>query len=187
MFTRTRTKKAKVAEEPREEPIPEAQNEPPAPPARKTGRKSRTSTTVDSEEAAAVPKNTERPLRKSNRNSAGSTNDEPPPLQVKKKRTRSSGEEDDGLRGRSKPAQDDQDNITLQIANSSEVSKIALPFADTPIIRRNKAMRAESGQRRSSLGNRGRRASSLIDSGRSSGMFTQEVSECITDRISSAA
>jgi kinetochore protein Mis13/DSN1 len=51
-------------------------------------------------------------------------------------------------------------------------SKIALPFADTPVIRRNKEMREEragKGQRRSSLGMRGRRASSLIESGASNG------------------
>lgn len=51
-------------------------------------------------------------------------------------------------------------------------SKIALPVADTPVIRRNKEMRTEKakkGQRRSSLEMRGRRASSLIDSGASNG------------------
>ena len=55
---------------------------------------------------------------------------------------------------------------------SLEVTKIALPFADTPVICRNKAMRQGQdgkGERRSSLGMRGRRASSLIDSGNSSG------------------
>lgn len=49
---------------------------------------------------------------------------------------------------------------------------IALPFADTPVITRNKAMRegkTTKGDRRSSLGLRGRRASSLIDSGTSNG------------------
>ena len=52
-----------------------------------------------------------------------------------------------------------------------DATKIALPFADTPIIRRNKEMRKgmQSGSRRSSLGLRGRRASSLIDTGKSSG------------------
>ncbi|KLU86487.1 hypothetical protein MAPG_05499 [Magnaporthiopsis poae ATCC 64411] len=47
--------------------------------------------------------------------------------------------------------------------------KIALPFSDTPIINRNKELRkkgAASG-RRSSLGMRGRRASSLIENGHS--------------------
>lgn len=51
-------------------------------------------------------------------------------------------------------------------------TKIALPFADTPVIQRNKEMRKDRGrsQRRSSLGMRGRRASSLIDSGASNGI-----------------
>ena len=54
---------------------------------------------------------------------------------------------------------------------TNDVTKIALPFADTPIIRRNKEMRkgGGDGSRRSSLGMRGRRASSLIDSGKSNG------------------
>lgn len=53
-------------------------------------------------------------------------------------------------------------------------TQIALPFADTPVISRNKAMReGKSGkvERRSSMGLRGRRASSLIDSGTSNGEF----------------
>lgn len=50
-------------------------------------------------------------------------------------------------------------------------TKIALPFADTPVIQRNKEMRKNSAQggRRSSAGMRGRRASSLIDAGTSNG------------------
>ncbi|KAI8625750.1 hypothetical protein F5Y19DRAFT_242782 [Xylariaceae sp. FL1651] len=49
----------------------------------------------------------------------------------------------------------------------SGAKKIALPFSDTPIINRNKEMRKKTGNRRSSLGMRGRRASSLINSGHS--------------------
>ncbi|KAI2627368.1 Mis12-Mtw1 protein family-domain-containing protein [Hypomontagnella submonticulosa] len=49
--------------------------------------------------------------------------------------------------------------------NASESKKIALPFSDTPVMNRNKEMRRKTGARRSSLGMRGRRASSLIDSG----------------------
>jgi kinetochore protein Mis13/DSN1 len=57
----------------------------------------------------------------------------------------------------------------------SKGTTIALPFADTPVIKRNKEMRAAGGRnsssnRRSSSGLRGRRASSLIDSGTSNGM-----------------
>ena len=65
-----------------------------------------------------------------------------------------------------------------------KVMRIQLPFADTPVIKRNKEMRkasAENGQRRSSSGMRGRRASSLIDEGRGNGkcapfLFTTELS-----------
>jgi hypothetical protein len=50
-----------------------------------------------------------------------------------------------------------------------------LPFADTPIIRKNRAMRKASAEnnRRSSSGMRGRRASSLVDEGRGHGMFAR--------------
>ncbi|KAI1614381.1 Mis12-Mtw1 protein family-domain-containing protein [Exophiala viscosa] len=57
-------------------------------------------------------------------------------------------------------------------------TKIALPFADTPVIKRNKAMRegkSGKGERRSSLGTRGRRASSLIESGSSNALPHTEV------------
>ena len=61
-----------------------------------------------------------------------------------------------------------------RVERSHEITKISLPFADTPVIRRNQEMRKGSGdgQRRSSLGMRGRRASSLIDSGKSNGITT---------------
>ncbi|KAF2971266.1 hypothetical protein GQX73_g2301 [Xylaria multiplex] len=52
-----------------------------------------------------------------------------------------------------------------RIEEVSEAKKIALPFSDTPIINRNKEMRKKTGNRRSSVGMRGRRASSLINSG----------------------
>lgn len=53
----------------------------------------------------------------------------------------------------------------------SEGAKVVIPLLDTPIIQRNKQFRKETGgeggsnSRRSSLGLRGRRASSLIDNG----------------------
>jgi kinetochore protein Mis13/DSN1 len=58
------------------------------------------------------------------------------------------------------------------VEGDPSATKIALPFADTPVIRKNKAMRERKsgkGDRRSSLGLRGRRASSLIDTGNSNG------------------
>ena len=62
-------------------------------------------------------------------------------------------------------------------------TKISLPLSDTPVINRNKAMRqGKSGksERRSSLGFRGRRASSLIETGNSNGQskITREWRNC---------
>lgn len=51
--------------------------------------------------------------------------------------------------------------------DASNAKTISLPFSDTPIINRNKEMRRKTGGRRSSLGMRGRRASSLIENGHS--------------------
>ncbi|TVY42838.1 Kinetochore protein [Lachnellula occidentalis] len=60
----------------------------------------------------------------------------------------------------------EQDYTDKSMEGKSTV--IALPFSDTPVINRNKEMRKKNtGSRRSSLGLRGRRASSLIDNGHS--------------------
>lgn len=72
------------------------------------------------------------------------------------------------------PAREKTPAVVTDVVAGEEHSatRIALPFADTPVIRRNKAMRegkGGKGERRSSLGLRGRRASSLIDSGNSNG------------------
>lgn len=70
--------------------------------------------------------------------------------------------------------------VTVQDTEQGPVAtKIALPFADTPVIRRNKAMRENKsgkGERRSSLSLRGRRASSLIESGSSNGRLKPDSS-----------
>jgi kinetochore protein Mis13/DSN1 len=57
--------------------------------------------------------------------------------------------------------------------------RIALPFADTPVIKRNKEMRKASADtsRRSSSGMRGKRASSLIDEGRGNGESTSHTDD----------
>ena len=66
-----------------------------------------------------------------------------------------------------------------------EATKIALPFADTPVIQRNKDMRKGSGQqhRRSSTGMRGRRASSLIEENISNGMGRGCLPRCYAPRL----
>lgn len=59
------------------------------------------------------------------------------------------------------------------LEEEQKIMRIALPFQDTPVIKRNKEFRKSSadGHRRSSSGMRGRRASSLIDEGRGNGTF----------------
>lgn len=47
----------------------------------------------------------------------------------------------------------------------ADATKVVLPISDTPIIRRNQQLRKGQGNRRSSVGMRGRRASSLMDTG----------------------
>lgn len=71
-------------------------------------------------------------------------------------------------RGRPKASRISEEAVESpqQQAHPVESAKIALPMSDTPIINRNKEMRRKgNSNRRSSLGSRGRRASSLIESG----------------------
>lgn len=115
--------------------------------------------------------------RRSPRHSGDQVQPEPQPLQVKKRRPKESKKPEsrgtetessiNALNSKGRKAPKDPDHVEI----SFDATKIALPFADTPIIRRNKEMRkgVENGYRRSSLGNRGRRASSLIDGGKSNG------------------
>ncbi|KAF2809056.1 uncharacterized protein BDZ99DRAFT_418655 [Mytilinidion resinicola] len=85
---------------------------------------------------------------------------------AERKKTPGGDEDRMELVGRRTPVAND---LHVEKRRDGGVTKIALPFADTPIIRRNKEMRKESGSghRRSSTGLRGRRASSLIESGQS--------------------
>lgn len=134
----------------------------------------------NSEEQAAV-KDVE-PVekhRRSARNSGEQLVSEPPPIQVKKRRPKEPKPVDSTTSANAAPSVDvgtmlapEEMKPTAQVERSFDATKIALPFADTPIIRRNKEMRkgVGDGHRRSSLGNRGRRASSLIESGKSNGM-----------------
>lgn len=67
-----------------------------------------------------------------------------------------------------------QRDVNAAKERDPNAKRIMLPFADTPVITRNKEMRKgnKDGHRRSSTGLRGRRASSLIDSGMSNGEWT---------------
>lgn len=172
-FSRTRSKKQKAELQKRPEPITEVMQEEKAEVAlTKKPRKN----SVDLQSAALLEIPVKEKRRRSPRNSADhQTTADPPPIHVKKKRvkenkTSKNRTTDESLL--SVPPTFPQDRELPKVTERHEVSwdatKIALPFADTPIIRRNKEMR---DNRRSSLGMRGRRASSLIDSGKSNGDF----------------
>ena len=100
------------------------------------------------------------------------------PKRGTRKSTRPSSENVQHASQASKVDMTDYDSIDLVGANdpnktnltAGETSTvIPLPFSDTPVITRNKELRKKGagGARRSSLGMRGRRASSLIESGHS--------------------
>ena len=171
-FTRTRSKRSKAepvlastAEEERQEERAESA------PTRKPRKKSLSSPTAE-----PVRPEGGTGKRRSARHSGEHENAEPAVLRVKKRRKDRSpsvqkSDQGDGkrLEERSRKEQDSRPDHSHLVEYTFDVTKIALPFADTPIIRRNKEMRKTNGSRRSSLGMRGRRASSLIDTGRSDG------------------
>ena len=142
---------------------------------------------IESIIAVPAPQDIHEPRRrKSARLSGDSDLVEPLPLEGKKKRPKQNGGgttveimesgpkaacAESGQNGGIEVPEGTSRLQTQQTDLSKDVTKIALPFADTPIIRRNKEMRkgGGDGSRRSSLGMRGRRASSLIDGGKSNG------------------
>ncbi len=174
-------KRAKA--EPKVKPIeerPEPEPEPRPTPVKRTRKRS----PAPPANAPVEEENVEKPRRRSTRHSGEHSAASPPPLNPKKRRVK---EKDPGEHNaREKDAltatQDreetheriDPAGESPMVERSHETTKISLPFADTPVIRRNQEMRKGSGdgQRRSSLGMRGRRASSLIDSGKSNGIIT---------------
>ena len=171
-FTRTRAKKAKaeaVLASTSEGPGQEERAEPA--PTRRPKKK------ATSSPGAAPIENGDQPAkRRSTRHSGEHENADPPPLPVKKRRRDRAPSEQRPDPGSDKPHADQErvrqeppQDHTQPIEVSFDATKIALPFADTPIIRRNKEMRKTNANRRSSLGMRGRRASSLIDTGKSNG------------------
>nr|XP_036589356.1 kinetochore protein mis13 [Colletotrichum truncatum]KAF6801361.1 kinetochore protein mis13 [Colletotrichum truncatum] len=114
---------------------------------------------------APAPKRT---TRRSTRNSINSTektvNEKPVPRRASRP---APVPEEIREEAESSEPMDVERQSTPRVANDSvESAKIALPVSDTPVINRNKEMRKKGGgNRRSSTGMRGRRASSLIESG----------------------
>lgn len=138
------------------------------------------------EEKAELPaeskkRSAEAPSKKQSRGTAKVAAPEPepePPTDTRSTRKRDHPEsipsEKKRKKGRSRTSNaNDHRNGYVSPEPHSTTATIALPMADTPVIQRNKEMRGAAkgskGNRRSSLGMRGRRASSLIDSGASNG------------------
>ncbi|RMY84469.1 hypothetical protein D0862_11415 [Hortaea werneckii] len=122
--------------------------------------------------------NAEKPTRRSKRLSSENA----PPEPQRSSRHKPAHAKSHANQERS-PSPDQAEPVTVEkkrkrAANGGEeeekIMRIALPFQDTPVIKRNKEMRKTSaeGHRRSSSGMRGRRASSLIDEGRGTGTYT---------------
>ncbi|KAI4238002.1 MAG: hypothetical protein L6R40_005813 [Gallowayella cf. fulva] len=188
-FTRTRAKKAKAGPAPQIPPIEEDKHE--DSPMTSTVKKTRKRISGSPKAAATENKDKPERRRRSPRNSGDkdpAAEEEPPlpTLEVKKKRkprddgpheTRKSSKRHDQAAPAPSTTSATEPNRTQPVDTSFDPIKVSLPFADTPIIRRNKEMRkgVENGSRRSSLGQRGRRASSLIDSGKSDALPHEEV------------
>ncbi|KAL8946275.1 MAG: hypothetical protein Q9222_007305, partial [Ikaeria aurantiellina] len=180
-YTRKRAKNAKAEPAPQIQPIEEdRQEETPKPaPVRKSRKRASGSPKEVGTGSGEKPERRRRSARNSGDKNLVDEEPPAPPLEVKKKRK----PKDDGSQEPRKSKKNDAATSTqaqsgpaaMEPARARPIDKpldpikVSLPFADTPIIRRNKEMRkgVEDGSRRSSLGMRGRRASSLIDSGKS--------------------
>lgn len=181
LFTRTRSKRAKAARAvPLPETIVEERQEPVSVPTRP--RKGRSSDTV------SAPDKEDQGLKVRKKRNVGTSGEKRPVEKEEEKAKggrRAEGKHDgkdhqtrpiEGPSNAAQRAGEAEDSIDIvggisHVERSRDATKIALPFADTPVIRRNKEMRkgADTGHRRSSLSMRGRRASSLIDGGKSNG------------------
>lgn len=111
-------------------------------------------------------------------------NTRPTPAELEEPGSARRKDQDDAVpaekkRKKGRPAKPKPEEVNGYVSpEQSGTAKISLPMADTPVIQRNKEMRtkkSEKGSRRSSLGMRGRRASSLIDSGTSNGGCTSAI------------
>ncbi|KAJ4856035.1 mis12-Mtw1 protein family domain-containing protein [Trichoderma breve] len=130
-------------------------------------RKASSDAVQDEPPAKASKRGTRKSSRVSNEDAALEEEQQPPP------RTNGSSTSQSRSKKTSKPkapppvTQEVEEDMSIVEETAERPTKIALPMSDTPIINRNKEMRKKggNGSRRSSLGSRGRRASSLIESG----------------------
>lgn len=161
MFKRTRSKQTEAKAQTESKPAAAIEKAPTAAPLKRK-RKSFSSPDIPNTKATQQP-------RRSKRLSGETVPDPSTPAELKIKRRETVAP---------KQVTEDSDSPQLigddlQVDKNRHGTKIALPFADTPVQNRNKQMREKAAgkqkSRRSSSGIRGRRASSLLDSGNSNG------------------
>ncbi|KAJ5621516.1 hypothetical protein N7528_006299 [Penicillium herquei] len=187
-FSRKPTKRARASVEPiSENPHSDVENaHPKSTPKRGRPPKKRPAEDVNGG-SSAVPakgKSTELPTRKPKRTAHAADVEQEPAHQSKSTRPSRNHESPanaqhekkgkKGRPGRSKPVEQNGYRSPEPPAGKT----VPLPTSDTPVIQRNKEFRgakSAKGRRRSSLGMRGRRASSLIDSGASNALPHREV------------
>jgi len=164
LFKRTRSKQLQTKNAIETEPFPPSTiSSEPAPAKRR--RKTFLSPDVSNARATQQP-------RRSKRLSGDKAPDPSTPAQLKIKRRETIVPPKQAEKASESPRLIDE---YLPVDRTREGTKIALPFADTPVQNRNKQMREKAANkqksRRSSSGIRGRRASSLLDSGTSNGQL----------------
>ncbi|KAL4931067.1 Mis12-Mtw1 family protein [Aspergillus undulatus] len=154
---------------PEEKPSSVTESKIPTRPAEGTGKRSTRGKAKTAPEAGSEPQPEPEPQPRADRSTRSARKrDEGEQSPVEKKRKK----------GRPSKSREEQRNGFVSPEPQPGTATIALPMADTPVIQRNKEMRGEKsskGSRRSSLSNRGRRASSLIDSGASNALPHKKV------------
>ncbi|OQE15259.1 hypothetical protein PENSTE_c029G06663 [Penicillium steckii] len=184
-FARVPSKKSKPSSKMESVPeVPHSDVENTAP-AESTPRRGRPPKKRAGESAAAAPakgKTAELQSKRPAKNVAQSATPEPPTRHQQTARSSRPRdfEEEQSPQKRRKPGRPSKSrNSDMNGFKSPEPpTKVALPVADTPVIQRNKEFRGKKsgkGRRRISSEMRGRRASSLIDSGASNALPHREV------------
>ncbi|RFU74408.1 hypothetical protein TARUN_7838 [Trichoderma arundinaceum] len=134
-------------------------------------RKASSDAVHDEPPPKAAKRGTRKSSRLSNEDEVLEEQRQPPPRANGSSSSQSRGKKTAKSKAPPPVIQEEEEDISMAESpvheTSGEATKIALPMSDTPIINRNKEMRKKggNGNRRSSLGSRGRRASSLIESG----------------------
>ncbi|KAI6784373.1 uncharacterized protein J7T54_006418 [Emericellopsis cladophorae] len=165
---RGRPPKARAAKAPVPEPIAEDLDEP-EPPAVLSVTKGTAKGRPPRRKAGKEPIE-EEPKSKAPKTAPGRSTRPTPDEASRDESSAANGATRGGKKGRGRPAREAKElpQSPAPMIEQSQASKITLPMSDTPVINRNKEMRKKGGaNRRSSLGSRGRRASSLIENGSS--------------------